>query len=77
MNANAKLNMMITVEKQLLTEYTEKDEQDKEYTEILHLIQKYIDTHCNHKYVNDSIDIDYGEKSKLISYCEYCYRNKQ
>jgi hypothetical protein len=45
--------------------------QDSEYREILNLINKYILKNCNHKVIEDTIDITLDE-SKTIYYCEKC-----
>jgi hypothetical protein len=44
---------------------------DKEYNEICVLMKKYIDTHCKHQIVQDSIDIS-PDCSKTIQYCLVC-----
>lgn len=31
---------------------------------------------CNHSIINDYIDVDYGEKSLRISYCEKCLKDE-
>lgn len=44
---------------------------DNEIDEILKLVDQYLKKNCNHKIVNDLIDID-PDRSKSIQYCEHC-----
>jgi hypothetical protein len=46
---------------------------DKDYKTIIELMNNYIQTHCNHKVVTDLIDID-PDRSKMVQYCELCYK---
>lgn len=45
--------------------------QDESLKKILNDIQTYISNNCNHKWINDSIDIDL-DKSMNITFCEIC-----
>jgi len=44
---------------------------NSEYKKIYDLILEYIKTHCNHKIVEDYIDLGIDE-SKKIEYCSVC-----
>jgi len=44
---------------------------NSEYKKIYDLILNYIKTHCNHKIIEDYIDIDI-DKTKKIHFCEKC-----
>jgi hypothetical protein len=46
---------------------------NKDYKTIIELMDNYIQTHCNHKVVTDLIDID-PDRSKMVQYCELCYK---
>ena len=45
--------------------------QDGTYRNIINLIESYIESNCNHEYVDDLIDID-PDTSKMIRYCIHC-----
>jgi len=45
--------------------------QDDAYRNIIKLIDSYLETNCNHEYVDDMIDID-PDTSKNIRYCIHC-----
>lgn len=45
--------------------------QDESLKKILNDIQTYISNNCNHKWINDSIDIDL-DTSMNITFCEIC-----
>lgn len=45
--------------------------QDGTYRNIINLIESYIESHCNHEYIDDLIDID-PDTSKMIRYCIHC-----
>ena len=45
--------------------------QDGAYRNIIKLIDSYLETNCNHEYVDDMIDID-TDTSKNIRYCIHC-----
>ena len=45
---------------------------NSEYKKIYESILEYIKTHCNHKIVEDYIDIGIDE-SKKIYFCELCF----
>lgn len=45
--------------------------QDESLKKILNNIQTYISNNCNHKWINDSIDIDL-DTSMNITFCEIC-----
>jgi len=47
--------------------------QDEEFKEILCLVEKYLNTHCNHNIIEDLIDID-PDRSKMVKYCNLCYK---
>ena len=38
-------------------------------------IIKYLKRICNHNIIYDSIDLDYGERSQTIVYCDKCELN--
>ena len=62
--------------KNALEELTKSSYKPKEYKEIFNSIIQYLKHNCRHSIVNDDIDIDYGEKSICISYCEHCFLNE-
>ena len=43
----------------------------EEIDEILKLVDQYLKKRCNHRIVDDLIDID-PDRSKSIQYCEHC-----
>jgi len=43
--------------------------------EIYEKISVYIDTNCNHSFINDYIDTSL-DNSKCITYCEICNKTK-
>jgi hypothetical protein len=45
---------------------------NSEYKKIYDLILEYIKTHCNHKVVEDYIDIGI-DKTQKICFCERCF----
>jgi len=45
------------------------------YRRILKYIDDYLETHCNHHYIFDWVDIN-PETSKRICYCEHCFKEK-
>jgi flagellar motor switch protein FliG len=53
--------------KHLLLSMVKTDEID----EILKRVDQYLKKNCNHRIVNDLIDID-PDRSKSIQYCEHC-----
>jgi hypothetical protein len=42
-----------------------------EYAAIYQSVQSYIRNHCNHRIIEDMVDI-HPECSQTIYYCEYC-----
>jgi hypothetical protein len=53
----------------------EQQNYDPSFNKILNDVRLYIDDHCQHEWVDDTIDIDL-ERSMNITYCEICSRNK-
>ena len=47
------------------------EDDDKEYSQIVKLMEKYIRKHCDHVMEYDEIDID-PDRSKSIQYCSRC-----
>jgi transcriptional regulator len=47
---------------------------NSEYKKIYESILEYIKKQCNHKLVEDDIDIGI-DKTQHITYCEYCLTN--
>ena len=70
-NKNYDIDLMMRARTNLesLPEYLKNDD----YTNILKLIQKYIDNNCKHNIVSDSIDLNYDE-SRTIYYCLDCMK---
>ena len=64
-NVNDVDNMIQT--KNLLISMVKTEEID----EILKLVDQYLKKRCNHRIVDDLIDID-PDRSKSIQYCEHC-----
>ena len=51
--------------------YCSQNENDNEWQMICNLMEKYIETHCQHHIIHDVIDIS-PDASQTIRYCEYC-----
>lgn len=49
----------------------DNEDDDKEYSQIVNLMEKYIRKHCDHVMKYDEIDID-PDRSKSIQYCSRC-----
>jgi len=47
------------------------NEQNNECKVIVKHIKNYLFKYCNHKIIDDLIDID-PDRSQIIHYCEYC-----
>ncbi len=54
-----------------LLQMIDKQEQNELYREIYNKLETYINTYCDHDFIDDTIDID-PDKSKSISYCKNC-----
>ena len=50
--------------------------QNTEYSKIVELVNSYIENNCNHRIVQDSIDLG-PDSSRTIYYCETCYKTMQ
>jgi len=61
---------MMTNARRSLNSVIQTDDDD-EWKRILFLIEKYIETYCQHFFVEDMIDIN-CEQSQRIRYCIYC-----
>lgn len=52
------------------------ENQNNDFKEIYEKVCKYLNTHCNHLFVDDYIDIT-PEISKKITYCSLCFLSKK
>ena len=66
------IEQMMVVKKMLLENPTNNIDYHKMIEHINHFLLKY----CNHLWIDDYIDISL-EKSKCITYCEYCSITKK
>lgn len=66
-------NLMISAKAVLDMDPFDNDDEDddKEYSQIVKLMEKYIRKHCDHVMEYDEIDID-PDRSKSIQYCSRC-----
>ena len=66
-------NLMISAKAVLDMDPFDNDDEDddKEYSQIVKLMGKYIRKHCDHVMKYDEIDID-PDRSKSIQYCSRC-----
>ena len=52
-------------------------ERPSEYNKIVDSINEYLRKNCRHSMTTDDIDIDYGEKTMRICYCEKCFLHEE
>jgi hypothetical protein len=73
----ARVKRMIYARNYLRSELYMADEEvkrgfDKEYINILDQISAFIKKYCDHKYVDDYVDLDCDGGGMYIKYCEIC-----
>ena len=52
-------------------------ERPPEYNNIINSIIKYLKKNCQHTMTTDDIDVDYGERTIRICYCEKCFLHEE